>query len=643
MVAVPKIAARDKMAALVFLLRPMSCPRIRIAIVLLASMCAGAGAQDGVPVSGNKKMPSFKMTMPTAIDVPVGSEDVIPTDTPVIKKKDFFGKNSETKILTLSEALQSALRNNLDAKVEEVGVLIEDARLRNAYGEFDPVFSFSASRSGTQTPDARNNVSSADAVAQLGAIQAQIEAINANTLANQQFTNAILEALGRPPEEFNTPPLSTNLTSEGVVVFDQDLDRGEMSLQARSPLGTIIRAGVRTTRLRSTFEGDTRTITPIYTATTSIEARQPLLKDFGFDANLADVRIARKNRQAQELTWRFRLESTLEDVVSTYYEMLLGIADLENKGDAISAGLRLVAHSERRKEVGFFSPYEVQQAQVQLSFDRENLLIAKNFYLNRQYAMQRLILPEYQDGKLRVYLPAAMPSLKMPKLDREELLAIAFQNRLDYKAALVVAEAEDVRVKFAKNQRWPQLDVVGSYGWSGLDSSYNGAFNRLTHSQAPQWQLGVTGSFPLGGIQPRAQVNAALARKQQALLRVQTTQLEVGLGVERAIELIRTNKERLNTAEFTTKTAEEAVRVGFRRMEEGLISNFDLIEQQRRLYDARTRELNARAELNKSITQLWLATGTVLENLGISFMEEGKPAARPKVLPPNPQKNPKRR
>src|SRR6185369_3282754 len=133
------------------------------------------------------------------------------------------------------------------------------------------------------------------------------------------------------------------------------------------------------------------------------EAKQPLLKDAGFDANLADIRISRKNKEAQELTWRFKVEATLQGVVSTYYDMLLGMADLENRGDAITSGLRLVAESQRRVELGFFTPYQVQQAQVQLSFDRENLLLSKNFYLGRQYALQQLVLPEYQNGRLRVF------------------------------------------------------------------------------------------------------------------------------------------------------------------------------------------------------------------------------------------------
>ncbi len=538
---------------------------------------------------------------------------------PTPKTKNFFGSGSTTRTIKLGEAIQAALKNNLDARIDEAGISLEQARVMNAYGGFDPVFSFSASRGSTQTPDSRNNITSADAVAQLQAIEAQIAAINSNTAANQAFTNAILQALNRPPLEFTTPPLTSEFDSNQRTVFDSESDRGEVAIQARSPIGTIIRASARVQKLTTTFEGDTRPIIPNYVASTSIEFRQPLLKDFGFAANLAEVRIARKNREAQELTWKFRIEATLQSVVAGYFDMLFGMNDLKNKGDAITAGLKLVAHSTRRKELGFFSPYEVKQAQVQLSFDRENLLVSKNNFYAFQIAMKRLVLPDFDPATNMVFLPENIPSLKVPKLNRDELLAIAFEKRLDYKAAIIAAESEDVRLKFARNQLWPQLDVVGSFGWAGLDSSYPSAAGQMMEGQAPSWQLGVAGSFPLGGIQPRSQLDAAKARKEQAILRVKSAELEVGLSVERAIQFIRTNQLRLETAQFTTSAAEEAVRVGFRRMEEGLISNFDLIEQQRRLYEARTRELNAIAELNKSITQLWLSTGTVLENLNITI------------------------
>jgi len=88
---------------------------------------------------------------------------------------------------------------------------------------------------------------------------------------------------------------------------------------------------------------------------------------------------------------------------------------------------------------------------------------------------------------------------------------------------------------------------------------------------------------------------------------------------------VETNRQRVDTARKTRELNEEAVRIAYRRLEEGQISSFDLIEQQRKLYDARSRELAARADLNKAIVNIWQATGTVLENTGVSI---AKPAHR---------------
>ena len=176
-----------------------------------------------------------------------------------------------------------------------------------------------------------------------------------------------------------------------------------------------------------------------------------------------------------------------------------------------------------------------------------------------------------------------------------------------------------MRLKFAKNQAWPQLDVVGSYGWTGLDRTFNDAVDRLQEGEAPAWQLGINGSVPLGGVQGRAQIEAAKARKAQAIIRIKQAELEIGLSVKRSVVAIRNSQQALSAAKATSNAAKDLVTVGLKRMEAGQLSNFELIEQQRRLYDARSVELQFQAALNKAITELWLATGTVLDNLGVVY------------------------
>ncbi len=600
--------------------------------------------------AADEPAPELRATPPLLapqIDAPVPADAPVPPPIPMTEKppekpsaSDYFGKGTKIEVITLQQAIQSALKNNLDAKIEEIGIAIENARVKNAYGEFDPVFSFSAQRQRLKTPDATDNIRNADSLLRLQDVALATQVVNGGIAAfnstQQGVANFLAEIDGRIQAisqqgvlNFNLPrlnfqpqfaaPIVPPTFSSNIVTFTQDVDNAEAGIRARTPLGTIFGVTVRGNKTRLSFVGDTRDVLPTYGASATLEFRQPLLKDAGLNASMADIRISQKNRAAQELTWKFRIEVALQGVVANYYDMVQAFGDLENKGDAINAGLRLLAFSQRREQLGFFSPYEVGQAQVQLQDDRATLYGAKSFLLDRQILLKRQILPEFQAGDVRVFLPEMIPPLVVPKLDEADLLRLAFSKRTDYKALLISAESEDVRLKFAKNQAWPQLDVVGSYGYSGLDRTFSDATDRLFEGDSPAWSLGVNGSVPLGGIQGRAQIEAAKARKVQAITRIKQSELEIGLSVQRSIATIRNAQQALAAGKATSDAAKELVHVGLVRMEAGQLSSFELIDQQRRLYVARSQELRYQAALNKAITELWLATGTVLDQLGVIY------------------------
>ena len=181
-------------------------------------------------------------------------------------------------------------------------IKIDRARERYAKGVFDPVLTISASRESIQRPDNTANVNSADAVQQQ---------------RNQfQFISLLLKATRQPVPTFQ------DFTRGQIIVFDQDADRIESGVQFRTPLGTRLQISARQSKIRSTFDGDTRTTIPYFTAFGGLEVRQPLLKDFGPDANLADLRVAKINLKISELSWEKRLSDTAQQVMATYFDML---------------------------------------------------------------------------------------------------------------------------------------------------------------------------------------------------------------------------------------------------------------------------------------------------------------------------------
>lgn len=517
-----------------------------------------------------------------------------------------------------------ALENNLDVKFENVGIGIERNRVRFAAGAFDPEFSLSVSYQSLRRLENVNDVRSADVVRQREAIASNF------AIAQQQFdqNNLLRIAQNLPPlPETARPALSRDLTTDSLstTVFDTQRFTNEASLIGRTPWGMRYGFQIQANRYRNTYTGDVREVIPEYETVAQLTIVQPLLRNFGPGANLAELRIARLNQRIQVLEWKQRINATVQAVMAAYYDMAFALQDMRVREEAVAAGQKLVDLYRRRVELGFNSPIDIQQAEVQVSIEREALIVAKNVFLERQFAFKRLVLNQYKIDDPRIFIPENAPRLDMPRVDRTNLLRTAFEKRFDYQQALLTAETQNVRVRFARNQLLPQLDLVASYGLNGLGTSFGDSFSHGLEGRTPSWSVGLNFSIPLGNVQPRANYNVALGLKEQALLRIKQAEVTVGSDVDQVLARIETSRQRLATAVQTRQLAEETVQVAFRRLEEGLISSFDLIEFQRRLYDARSRELGAQADLNRSITQLWLVTATAVEKAGVGFKEPQKP------------------
>src|ERR1043166_7015535 len=71
-----------------------------------------------------------------------------------------------TERITLEQAIEMTLSNNLDAQIEREGFRIADARVHQAWGDFDPVLNLNTGREVTQAPQNPSTISNADAAIQ---------------------------------------------------------------------------------------------------------------------------------------------------------------------------------------------------------------------------------------------------------------------------------------------------------------------------------------------------------------------------------------------------------------------------------------------------------------------------------------------
>lgn len=522
--------------------------------------------------------------------------------------------------LTLDRAIEMALANNLDVQFERQDLLIADARVRAAWGDFDPVLAINTTRELNTNPQNPNNLSASEVQQQ----NSQIALEEQRVLALQQL---VALQTGQPVP--TTLPTVSAGTSEPVI-FQQNATRAGSQVQGKIPLGTSYRFSAEFDRVTTALDNSSTLFTPTNTAFVGLTLDQPLLRDFGFGANLAPVRINRKDRKIAFYTWQQQIITSVQNVISIYCDMVYALEDVRVREEAIRADQRLVTGNQRRLDVGLLSPIDVRLAQVALSEDQERLITAKNFFRERQFALKRQILSRFEANDERTFMPGGGVDFAPPVLDRTELLRTAFDNRPDYKQSLEQAERENIRLRFAKNQLLPKIDLVGTIGLNGLSESrdFAGGFANNQSVQGPVYSFGVQASIPFGNVLQRAQYDIARLQKTQALLHISQTELNVSVDVDTVLSRIRTAQQSVETSRQSRTYAEAAVMLQEHRMEQGQVSSFDLIDAQKRLYDARSRELDARASLSKFIVQLWAVTGTLLQERNITVVDNEKDRGR---------------
>ena len=516
-------------------------------------------------------------------------------------------QTERTEVLPLERAIAMALTNNLDVRWNRTDLKIDTDRIRYAWGVFDPSLNLSALRESNRTTQI---------------VQSQTSLLTRNDV------NAVFS--GTTPQS-EVVGLGENQSAQ-LQINSQENDHYQSALDGKTPLGTHYNLGLRADRLTDTYrygvsqDAANKVFSPEYDSFAGLTINQPLLRDFGPTANMAEIRIARKTKEITELTWEGKIITAIESVLTTYYEMQLGVALIEVREQAIEVDKRYVRENQRRMEVGMMSPNDVRQAEVALSTDQEALLAAKNFFMERQFQLKRQILSAVDSDNEAVFIPAGTlkdaPESKSPSdLNRAKLLSDAFENRLDYKQAVKEAEIQNIRLKYAKNQLWPRLDLIGTYGYNGLQDNFRNSFSNAFTTKTPSWSVGLQASIPIGNVQGRSQYAIVKSLKEQSILKIKQTELNTSLDVETMISRIQTNIQSVETSRQTRRLAEETMRIQDKQIEQGLISVFDALETKKKLFDACAREVSALADLNKAYVLLDVATGTLLKKHAISVVE----------------------
>jgi outer membrane protein TolC len=226
--------------------------------------------------------------------------------------------------------------------------------------------------------------------------------------------------------------------------------------------------------------------------------------------------------------------------------------------------------------------------------------------------LKRLLTDNFRDWA-DVDLQPTEVLLALPaEVNRSESFQNALKNRPDLIEARLAIEKRAVMVRFQRNQLFPSLDLVGHYGGLGVDAESDRAVNQAFSLSNPDYFYGVVLSFPLDNATERGNYHASRAAKQIAELQLKKAEEEVLVQIADYVNRVQSRFSQVGSTHKARSFAEAALAAEQKKLQNGLSTSFFVLELQQTLTAARTAELQALADYNKTLAQLAFAEGSTL-------------------------------
>lgn len=507
---------------------------------------------------------------PLAVGLPVFAAD--PAPAPAAEAPPAAAP-AGVKTVTLHELLVEALNTNLELQAKRLDPVIQANRLSAAWGAFEPNWISGYTYSSTERPQ--------------------------------------------------TASQTTSIFGSGAgSIYQEDVSHVETGITGRLPTGTQYQLTAANDAAVNTYNrAASSRFYPEYVATASLTLIQPLLRDFGTNVNLAEVRLQKSAQKASSYELEATVLRILRDVSNAYFEMVFAQENIRVKEEAVAVADKLVGENQRRTDEGRMAPIDVTQAKGRAAEAREELLLARNFLAQRRNTLRELTRENFNLDEVDFVVDSSFIERQAPRINRDLALSTLFERNPSYLASVEIAKSEDIRVAYAKNQIWPRVDLKGTFGYNGLEGDFDSSYKDFGARDQPTWSLGVVVNIPLGNRVAKGRLAEAKNRKLQAVYNLKRTEVVLLSAFDTAMRDIQNASERVGLVNDSFTLAKAASDAEGLRLVSGKTTSFNVSQSLRDLSLAGSRELASLVDLNKAILQLQFVLGTLPEHLRVDVQE----------------------
>jgi len=390
---------------------------------------------------------------------------------------------------------------------------------------------------------------------------------------------------------------SQTTAMKSLAALGLDLATSQTLLQAENGLTGPLADTVEKPLLNAIIKDIPRVVGPFNSVDVRARVTQSVF-DFGslrrYQSSRAALRAARDDRSNTD-------DSVSSTVAKAYLAALRTDADVEAYQANVALAEAVLKQSQNQKEAGTGTGIEVTRAKVQLSNEKQHLLMVQNernkAYLQLLRAMGLNLATELELTDKLSYTP-------VEALNVQQAMGEALKNRPDIKAQAERETAARLSANAVKLERLPSLYVFADYGTTGTNADIV--------SLLPTRDYGFALRVPIfdGGRRDARRAETASQFRQE---RVRTNDLheQIELEIRTALDTLHSAEEQLNVAEEGLTLSDSELTQARRRYSAGFASNLEVTDAQTRLERARDNRIAALFSYNVARIDLGKAMGNV--------------------------------
>ncbi|MDE3244796.1 MAG: TolC family protein [Acidobacteriota bacterium] len=349
-----------------------------------------------------------------------------------------------------------------------------------------------------------------------------------------------------------------------------------------------------------------------YVSSLSATYTQSLLRNAGRDAASVSLIVAKKGSLQADYTFQQAIIALVADTESKYWDLVFAKRNLENKRQSLALSQKQLHENRIRVEVGTLAPIEVTSAEASVAQREQDIITAEAQLDNAKDALARALFP---DAPRSASLDAAdAPSIEPFRFDEGTAEKTALDKRLELKVAKLDLESKQALETAANSKLKPQLDLnLGYVGASNTRDNFSGVNSDLTGFKYPGYNVGLTFSIPFANHAAKGGLSQARANLRQSSLSLRDQELGIILQVRTAYRNLEAATKGVAAAEKTRIFREKNLDAEKKKFDNGMSTNFFVLQRADELDSARSAELQARITYAKNVTTLEQALGTLLE------------------------------